>query len=73
MVSSDVGPQIASESKVFIANFAFMWLITGVNVHVIFQISWLTETSVANLTFEWPAAIVDVHVGLEIAWRWKGF
>lgn len=66
-----MGAQIAGERKVFVANFALVWLITRMDVHVILQIGWLTETTIANMTLEGPAAVVHVHVRLEITWCGK--
>ena len=66
-----MGSQIAGQRKVFVTNLALVRLITRVNVHMILQVSRLTETPIAHLTFEWPASIVDIHVRLEIAGRWE--
>lgn len=51
----------------FVTNFALVWFITSVDVHMIFKIGWLAEASIADLALEWPASIVHVHVRFEIA------
>ena len=49
--------------------YTYQFLLTGMELQMILQVSLLAETAVADLALERPAPRVDVHVALQVARR----
>lgn len=70
-VGLNVGSQVAGEGEPFVADLAFVWLVSCMQEYVVLKICLFAKSSIANMTLIGPRSGVDVHVTLQVTRRWE--
>ena len=60
--------EVTSQCETFVALRAMMWLLPGVEEHMVLEVGHFAEASAAHCAPVRPRAVVDVLVRLEVAW-----